>query len=116
MIVRNERTVIRRCLASVLPLIDYWVVVDTGSSDGTPEVVIDCLRDVPGELFRRPWVDFAHNRNEALDYAQGRGDYVFVIDADEVLEIDAGFRKSLLTGDAYFLESRFSGLVYRRRQ
>ena len=35
MIVRNEAPVIRRCLDSVMPIIDSWVIVDTGSTDGT---------------------------------------------------------------------------------
>jgi glycosyltransferase involved in cell wall biosynthesis len=39
MIVRNEAHIIERCLASVLPLIDYVLIVDTGSSDGTQQVV-----------------------------------------------------------------------------
>ena len=35
MIVKNEEPVIERCLATVKPHIDYWVIVDTGSSDNT---------------------------------------------------------------------------------
>ena len=35
MIVKNEEKIIERCLSSVLPLIDSWVIVDTGSTDGT---------------------------------------------------------------------------------
>src|SRR5258708_9713159 len=87
MIVKNEAPVIRRCLDSVRPLIDHWVIVDTGSTDGTRDIIRDCLRDVPGELHERPWKNFAHNRNEALALARGHGDYVFLIDADEVLGI-----------------------------
>jgi hypothetical protein len=44
MIVRNEAPVIRRCLASVLPIIDLWVVVDTGSIDGPQQIVAECLQ------------------------------------------------------------------------
>jgi glycosyltransferase involved in cell wall biosynthesis len=39
MIVKNEAPVIRRCLDSVRPIIDYWVIVDTGSTDGTQDVI-----------------------------------------------------------------------------
>ena len=67
MIVKDEAAVIARCLASVRPLIDYWIIVDTGSADGTPDIVRKVLHDIPGELHQRPWVDFAHNRSEALD-------------------------------------------------
>jgi len=39
MIVKNESEVITRCLKSVLPLIDYWVISDTGSTDGTQKII-----------------------------------------------------------------------------
>jgi glycosyltransferase involved in cell wall biosynthesis len=65
MIVKNEAPVIGRCLASVRPLIDQWVIVDTGSTDGTQALIREALADLPGVLIERPWVDFAHNRNEA---------------------------------------------------
>jgi glycosyltransferase involved in cell wall biosynthesis len=116
MIVRNEAPVIERCLASVRPLLDYWVVIDTGSSDGTQDIVRRCLADVPGELIERPWVDFAHNRTEAFGYACERADYVLVIDADEVLLIEPGFTAAALTADSYRLESVYGGQVYARTQ
>src|ERR1043166_3017834 len=53
MIVKNEAPVIRRCLDSVRPLIDAWTIVDTGSTDGTQDVVCDALRDLPGQLHER---------------------------------------------------------------
>jgi len=37
MIVKNEAQVIRRCIDSVRRFISYWVIVDTGSTDGTQE-------------------------------------------------------------------------------
>lgn len=39
MIVKNEAPVIRRCLDSVRPLITNWVIVDTGSTDGTQDIM-----------------------------------------------------------------------------
>ena len=90
MIVKNEAAVIRRCLDSVRPIIDYWVIVDTGSTDGTQDIIREHLRDLPGELHERPWRDFAHNRSEALELARGKGDYTLIIDADDTLEIAPG--------------------------
>ena len=87
MIVKDEAPVIRSCLDSVRAIIDCWVIVDTGSTDGTQDVIREHLRGLPGELVERPWVDFAHNRSEALDFARGRADYLLVIDADETLEV-----------------------------
>ena len=39
MIVKDEEPVIARCLDSVRDLVDEIIVVDTGSSDGTKEIV-----------------------------------------------------------------------------
>ena len=105
MLVKNEAPAVARCLASVRPLIDHWVVVDTGSTDGTPNIVRNTLNDVPGELHQRAWVDFGHNRSEALRLAQEHGDYTLMIDADEVLELPPGFRMPHLNADSYVIEA-----------
>lgn len=86
MIVKDEAHVIRRCLASVKPLIKSWCIVDTGSTDGTQDIIREELSGIPGELHERPWIDFATARNQAKDLAQSLDfDYLMVIDADEVL-------------------------------
>ena len=101
MIVKNEARVIRRCFESVRPFIDAWVIVDTGSTDGTQELIREELADVPGELFERPWKNFGHNRSEALELARGRADYTMIIDADEILIPAPGFTMPELTADEY---------------
>src|SRR5262245_60818994 len=85
MIAKNEAPVIARCLASARPFIDHWIIVDTGSTDGTQQRVRECLQGIPGELHERPWRDFSHNRNQALELAGGAADYLLFIDADELL-------------------------------
>lgn len=86
MIVKNESEVILRCLKSVRPHIHSWAIVDTGSTDGTQEIIRDYLQGIPGELIEREWVDFSTNRNQALDLAKEKGcEYALIIDADEVL-------------------------------
>ena len=116
MIVRNEAPVIRRCLNSVRSIIDDWVIVDTGSTDGTQDIIRDTLKDLPGALFERPWHDFAHNRTEALMLARARGDYSLIVDADDVLEIPEGFQLPELTADAYALDIDNPPIRYRRIQ
>jgi len=86
MIVKNEEKVIRRCLESVKPHITDWVIHDTGSNDKTKEIILDYLKDIPGELKESEWVDFGHNRNLALNDAKNTGaDFILFIDADMIL-------------------------------
>jgi len=102
-IVRNESAAIERCMASLVGQIDYWVVVDTGSTDETPAIIEAFFRRhaIPGELHRRPWVSFAHNRNEALRLAEGKADYLLLMDADMTLEVRDSSWKRRLGADAY---------------
>ncbi|HAB99375.1 MAG TPA: glycosyl transferase family 2, partial [Parachlamydiales bacterium] len=115
MIVKNENKVIKRCLASVKPVIDYWIIIDTGSTDGTQETIREFMKDIPGELYEYPWVDFAHNRNQALALSKDKGDYLLFIDADEQLIFDESFSLSSLDKDFYFFLIRQpSGINYFR--
>lgn len=116
MIVKDEAKVVARCLASVRPLVTGWVVVDTGSTDGTQAVVREAMEGVPGELHERPWRDFASNRNEAIDLASKLGDYLLVVDADDAIEVPPGFRLPPLTEDAYQLLVRYGATGYYRTQ
>ncbi len=116
MIVKDESPVIRRCLQSVKHLIDYWVIVDTGSTDGTQQIIKEFMCDVPGELHEKPWKNFEHNRNEALNFAKNKADYLLFLDADEVLEFASDFKLPHLDKDVYFVDTQFGGTKYKRIQ
>jgi len=111
MIVKDEAPVIARCLESVLPVIDRYTIVDTGSSDDTMAVARSLLCGLPGEVVARPWRDFAYNRTEALGLARGQGcDYLLVMDADHVWH--GALAADALTADAYYVEHRYAGTHY----
>lgn len=116
MIVKDEAPVIERCLASARPFFDYWIIADTGSTDGTQDIIRRFLHDVPGELHERPWVDFAHNRSEALTLARPHADYTLMIDADDVFEAAPGFKMPNLSADSYWLEILHKEKHYWRPQ
>src|SRR5580658_5577257 len=116
MIVKNEKPVIGRCIDSVRPIIDYWVIVDTGSIDGTQDIIRQQLSDLPGELHERPWRDFAFNRSEALTLARPHADYSLIIDADDALEIPPGFELPELDADSYMIDIRDTSIRYQRTQ
>ncbi|MES2199482.1 MAG: glycosyltransferase [Chlamydiota bacterium] len=103
MIVKNESAVITKCLASVKGLIDHWVIIDTGSMDGTQKIITEFMKDIPGTLYERPWKDFSHNRNEVLALAKNKADYSLFIDADEILLFSDNFKKPDLDRDLYYI-------------
>ena len=112
MIVKDEAHVIRRCLDSVREHIDHWVIVDTGSTDGTQAIVREHYRGLPGTLYERPWRDFGSNRSEALALARGKADYILVMDADNVLRTPPAFQFDGLDADAYYIAHRYAGVDY----
>ena len=114
MIVKDEARVIERCLAAVLPYIDSWVIVDTGSADGTQALIRRHLACRPGALYERPWVNFGHNRTEALELARGKADYVLFMDADNIFCAPSGWGWPDLTADAYYLTLTSSGTQYQQ--
>lgn len=114
MIVKNESDVIRRCLESVLPIIDSWVIIDTGSTDNTKEIILDVLKGIPGKLESKEWVDFSHNRNEAIALAQEMADYMLFIDADEVISFPENYDFSSLTNAIYCSTVHLDTIRYAR--
>lgn len=118
MIVKNEAVVIQRCLQSVRDLIDCWVICDTGSTDGTQELVRSALAGISGELHERRWVDFGHNRTELMRLARGKADYLLVLDADYTVTAKPGAFEHL-TADAYMVRHTHPtefGLEYYNRR
>ena len=113
MIVKDEVEVLEACLASCRVLIDHWVICDTGSTDGTRELIGRELDGIPGELHERPWVDFGHNRTELMELAQGKADYLLLLDADWVLSVAPG-ALSDLTADSYLVPVGSGAAHYRK--
>jgi glycosyltransferase involved in cell wall biosynthesis len=111
LIVRNEAEVIERCLRSTTDWAAAWVISDTGSTDGTLDVV---RWDVFGNdhrpvlrIDRQNWADFATNRNLALDAARERFPevtYWLSLDADETALLAPDADPSCLEADLVFIE------------
>lgn len=85
MIVKDEERTLPRTLASVKPYLDRWIILDTGSTDRTREIIARELAGVPGELFEEPFVDFSTSRNRALELAGEATEFVMWLDADDEL-------------------------------
>ena len=96
MIVKNETHVILRCLESVYKYIDRYDITDTGSTDGTQDLIRKFFaeKNIPGEIYQSDWKGFGDHagkigsRTEAFQNAKGKADYAWVIDADDSLSGD----------------------------
>lgn len=106
-IVKNEAKVIERMLNSVWPILDYYCVIDTGSTDGTQDIIRNFFAEkgIPGEVIDYEWKNFQDARNKAKDAIKGKCDFGFWIDADEQLQIDPKFNINIFKSSL----SRFEG-------
>lgn len=82
MIAKDEENSIRNALVSMENIADEIVVVDTGSSDRTKDIV----REYGGKVIQTKWRDdFSAVRNLALQNAHC--DYILFLDADELIDV-----------------------------
>ena len=102
MIVRNEEKIITRCLDSVRDIVDFYLIVDTGSTDNTITIMKDYFEknNLQAYIHQSTFYNFEHNRNEALKLCKGICDYILLLDADKVLKIN-NFNKDSLVKDCY---------------
>lgn len=140
MIVKDESHVIERCLNQMLPYIDSYCIVDTGSKDNTPQLIEKFMneRAIPGKVVihsfqtcechasderatiiykgvETPYFDFGKNRTYALQQCYGMSDYVFVMDADDTIvgQIPLDWNK-LEVADNYSLKIGGPNFTYFR--
>lgn len=85
MIVKNEARRISQVLASYRPHIDAWTILDTGSTDGTQDLIRGELACIPGTLYEEPFVDFGTSRNRALQL-HGNSTMFSIMPNGDVLE------------------------------
>lgn len=75
---KDERRHIRACIESVRPIADEILIADSGSTDGT----LDIVRSAGGcRIIEREYVNSADFKNWAIP--QAANEWVMVVDADE---------------------------------
>jgi glycosyltransferase involved in cell wall biosynthesis len=118
MIVKNEAHIIVNTLENILQHvpITYWVISDTGSTDNTIELIHEFFakKNINGELFEHPWINFGYNRSKALECAYNKTDYLLIFDADDSIHGNLVLPK--LEKDSYLLifGSENGSCVYNR--
>ena len=94
MIVKNEESVLERCLDSVADLVDEIIIVDTGSTDRTKEIATRYT----DKIYDFKWIDdFSAARN--FSFSKATMDYIYVADADEVIDDENSKKFKILKMD-----------------
>jgi len=87
MMIKNEAAGLRETLRSVVSGIDAWLILDTGSTDGSQAIVREELGHLPGLLVEEPFVDFSTSRNRMLDLAdQIACPFLLMLNGDDIVE------------------------------
>ncbi len=117
MIVKNEADIIENTLMNIISKlpIDYWIICDTGSTDGTQEIIKGFFNfvGIKGELYEDNWVDFAYNRTKALEYAYNKSKYLLVFDADDKIIGNITLPKEL-NKDGYIFQMKGGNTYFER--
>ena len=93
--VKNAGPLFEKVLEENLPIIDRWTILDTGSTDGTQDIIRRVLKNKKGKLFEEPFINFRESRNRCLDLAGKVCKYNLMLDDTYVIRPD--LRKFLNT-------------------
>ena len=101
-IVRNEsHIIIKRCIDSISNIATSYLICDTGSTDGTPEIIDKYMieKNIPGQVIHKEWVNYGYNKSFLMEqaYKTNNAKYLIWHDADEVFLTDINNLTSYLT-------------------
>jgi hypothetical protein len=124
-ICKDESHVIETMLNSAKDVVDLIVANDTGSTDGTQQIIKNFgeKHGIPTYVFERPFDDFEKSRNHAMqklkDVVNELGwdpnkVHGFWFDCDEQLIAEPGFRKEQFTKDLYMINTYIGNMKYTR--
>ena len=86
MIVKNAGPLFEKVLTENLPNIDRWCILDTGSTDGTQDIIRRVLKDKKGQLYEEPFVNFKVSRNRCLELAGNICKFIIMLDDTYILK------------------------------
>ena len=121
MIVRNEGARIERALASLAPYLNFFVIIDTGSTDDTIEKITNFFREkkIQGLIGKTEFHDFSQARNIALEAARHapiQSDYILLCDADMELKVNDPTWLDAVQGESYDMYQVAGTLKYQNRR
>ena len=124
-ICKNESHCILNMLKSNLPIMDMIVAGDTGSTDGTQEIIrkFGEENNIPTFVFERPFDNFENSRNFALEMARQSVEkngwtksdtWTYWCDCDETIVIDPKFNKNQINKDLFMINTYLGKMKYTR--
>lgn len=124
-ICKDESHIITRMLDSLSKITDLIVCNDTGSTDGTQEVIRKWGLDnnIPTYVFERTFDNFQNSRNYAMQKLKdvigeigwdSNMTWGYWIDCDERLIIDSKFNKNNIDKDLYMIDTFIGSMKYTR--
>jgi glycosyltransferase involved in cell wall biosynthesis len=124
-ICKDESHVIGKMLESCKTITDLIVVNDTGSTDGTQDIIRKFGEDnnIPTYVFERPFDDFEKSRTHAMEKLREvvkelgwdpNKVHGYWFDCDETLVIDPKFNKDQFVNDLYMINTFIGQMKYTR--
>jgi glycosyltransferase involved in cell wall biosynthesis len=124
-ICKDESHVIGKMLESCKTITDLIVVNDTGSTDGTQDIIRKFGEDnnIPTYVFERPFDDFEKSRNHSIQKLKevvaelgwdANKVHGYWFDCDETLVIDPKFNKDQFVNDLYMINTFIGQMKYTR--
>jgi glycosyltransferase involved in cell wall biosynthesis len=124
-IVKNESHCILTMLESAIKISDAIVIADTGSTDGTQDIIrkFGEENNIPTYVFERPFDDFENSRNFGMQKARdvvkelgwNENDcWTWWCDADETIIVDSKFDKNQFKNDLYMMNTFIGQMKYTR--
>jgi glycosyltransferase involved in cell wall biosynthesis len=121
-IMKNEAHVAERMLNSIKSIVDGIVVIDTGSTDDSINVVRSWgeANGIETYVFERPFDNFENSRNYSFQKAReiflnkndGNIYYNFWLDFDEQIVVDQKFNKQAIDKDLYMFSTYIGKMFY----
>ncbi|HIF9110444.1 TPA: glycosyltransferase family 2 protein [Photobacterium damselae] len=104
----NEEKHIRRCIESLIPLVDKILILDSYSNDKTLDIAseYDLI-----EIKQNKFLNYATQFNKALDIFDIKSDWVMRIDADEYIDSACS---SFLKDNILTLSNDIKGIYFNR--
>jgi len=88
MIVKNAGPGFEKVLLENIPNFDRWCILDTGSTDGTQDVIQRVLANKKGTLYEEPFVNFKISRNRCLELAGTTCKFLLTLDDTYIIQGD----------------------------